>query len=114
MLIQPERSAHPQEAYEFVKLLAGDEWQQEIAVAMSYVPDKTTLVDVLDGDPGAAAMAAGAENGHATPNSPSWAALEAANPIKDYQTEVINGADTEAAAARRASDAITELLAAGR
>ncbi|MDK1476815.1 extracellular solute-binding protein [Streptomyces sp. 549] len=109
VLIQPERSAHPEEGYAFIKLLTGDKWQRQIASSMSYVPNKTTLTDALDGDPGATAMAKGAKNGFATPNSPSWAALEAANPIKDYQTAVLTGQDPEAAA-RRASDAVTTLL----
>lgn len=112
VLIQSERSSHPEEAYAFIKLLTGDKWQREIATTMSYVPNKTTLTDALDGDPGAAAMAKGAKNGFATPNSPSWAALEANNPIKDYQTAVLTGRDPKAAA-RRASEAITSLLGSG-
>ena len=76
---------------------------------MSYVPNKTTLASVLDGDPGAAAMAAGAVNGHGTPNSPNWAAVEADNPIKNYMTQVLTGADA-ASSATTASAAITSAL----
>jgi N,N'-diacetylchitobiose transport system substrate-binding protein len=76
---------------------------------MSYVPNRTSLASVLDGDPGASTMAVGATNGHATPNSPNWAAVEADNPIKQYMTQVLTGAGP-AAAGRTASDAITKAL----
>jgi N,N'-diacetylchitobiose transport system substrate-binding protein len=79
---------------------------------MSYVPNKTTLADVLADDPGAAAMAIGAQNGHATPNSPEWAAVEANNPIKNYMTQVLTGADPKEAATT-ASESITSALSGG-
>ncbi|WP_028046749.1 extracellular solute-binding protein [Cellulomonas sp. URHE0023] len=108
-LVIPLSAANPDEGYEFVKALAGDEWQKKLATTMSYVPNKTTLAGVLDGDPGAAAMAKGATNGHGTPNSPNWAAVEADNPIKNYMTQVLTGADAGEAAAT-ASEAITTAL----
>ncbi|PJI93717.1 extracellular solute-binding protein [Luteimicrobium subarcticum] len=108
-LVIPTAAAHPDQAYTFIKELTGDEWQKKLAVAMSYVPNKTTLAGVLADDPGAAAMAVGAANGHATPNSPNWAAVEANNPVKNYMTQVLTGADP-AAAGTTASDAITKTL----
>ncbi len=108
-LIVPESSHHQQAAYEVVKALAGDKWQTEIAKQMNYVPNRTTLASVLSGNEGAAAMAAGAVSGHATPNSPEWAAVEADNPIKQYMTQVLTGADP-AAAGKTASEAITKAL----
>jgi N,N'-diacetylchitobiose transport system substrate-binding protein len=111
-LVIPVATSHPDEAYTFVAALAGDEWQEKLAVAMSYVPNKTTLADVLADDPGAAAMAIGAHNGHATPNAPEWAAVEANNPIKNYMTQVLTGADPNEAAAT-ASEAITSALSGG-
>lgn len=76
---------------------------------MSYVPNKTTLAGAVADDPGTAAMAAGAVNGHATPNTPQWAAVEAKNPIKEYMTAVLTGEDAGSAAAE-ASRTITETL----
>ncbi|GLW56856.1 extracellular solute-binding protein [Kitasatospora phosalacinea] len=108
-LIVPESSRHQQAAYEVVKALAGDKWQTAIAKQMSYVPNRTTLASVLSDDEGAAAMAAGAVNGRATPNSPDWAAVEADNPIKQYMTQVLTGADPSAAG-KTASAAITKAL----
>ncbi len=108
-LVVPESSRHQDAAYEVVKALAGDKWQTEMAREMSYVPNRTSLAGVLSGDPGASAMAAGAVNGHATPNSPDWAAVEANNPIKQYMTQVLTGADP-AAAGRTASETVTKAL----
>jgi N,N'-diacetylchitobiose transport system substrate-binding protein len=108
-LVIPEASRHHDLAYQVVKALAGPDFQTRMAKAMSYVPNRTSLASVLDGDPGASTMAVGATNGHATPNSPNWAAVEADNPIKQYMTQVLTGADP-AAAGKTASDAITKAL----
>jgi N,N'-diacetylchitobiose transport system substrate-binding protein len=54
-------------------------------------------------------MAAGAANGHATPNSPNWAAVEAKNLIKEYMTKFLTGDDATADAGA-ASEAITAIL----
>ncbi|MFJ9518974.1 extracellular solute-binding protein [Kitasatospora sp. NPDC101801] len=107
-LVVPEASGHADAAYQVVKELAGAKWQTEIAKEMSYVPNRTSLAGVLSGNEGAAAMAAGAVNGHATPNSPNWAAVEANNPVKQFLTQVLTGADP--AAGRKASEAITKAL----
>ncbi|WP_327358625.1 extracellular solute-binding protein [Streptomyces sp. NBC_01304] len=109
-LIVPAASAKPEAAYTFIKELTGDTWQKKLAVTMSYVPNKTTLTGALAKDPGAAAMAVGASgNGHATPNTPGWAAVEAENPIKDYMTAVLTGGDPAKEAAK-ASEAITRAM----
>ncbi|MFD7319624.1 extracellular solute-binding protein [Streptomyces sp. NPDC059875] len=108
-LIVPEASAHPDAAYEVVKALAGEKWQTEMARTMSYVPNRTSLAHVIQDDEGTAAMAAGAAQGRATPNSPQWAAVEATNPIKQFMTAVLTGADP-ARAAKDASESITKTL----
>ncbi|WP_367038547.1 extracellular solute-binding protein [Streptomyces sp. Je 1-332] len=111
-LVIPTVSQHHDAAFTFVKELTGDKWQKKLAVAMSYVPNKTTLADAVADDPGASAMAAGAAVGHATPNTPGWAAVEAKNPIKDYLTAVLTGGDPKREAAE-ASDAITDAMKSG-
>ncbi|MEO3813670.1 extracellular solute-binding protein [Sphaerisporangium sp. B11E5] len=108
-LIIPEASKHHDSAYEVVKALAGEQFQLDMAKEMSYVPNRVSLGGVLDGDEGTAAMAAGAANGHATPNSANWAAVEARNVIKEYMTKALTGADA-AAEARAASQVITSIL----
>ncbi|WP_306325227.1 extracellular solute-binding protein [Streptomyces venezuelae] len=108
-LIVPEASTHPDAAYEVVKALAGEKWQTDMAKTMSYVPNRTSLARVIQDDAGTAAMAAGAAQGRATPNSPQWAAVEATNPIKQYMTAVLTGTDPARAAAT-ASQSITRTL----
>ncbi|WP_075029614.1 extracellular solute-binding protein [Streptomyces mirabilis] len=111
-LVVPTASTKQDAAYIFVKELTGDTWQKKLAVAMSYVPNKTTLASAVAADPGAAAMAVGAAQGHATPNTPGWAAVEAKNPIKDYMTAVLTGGDIQKKAAA-ASEAITAAMNSG-
>ncbi|MFJ8663409.1 extracellular solute-binding protein [Streptomyces sp. NPDC093795] len=108
-LIVPEASTHPEAAYEVVRALAGEKWQTDMAKTMSYVPNRTSLARVIQDDEGTAAMAAGAAQGRATPNSPQWAAVEATNPIKQYMTAVLTGTDPARAAAT-ASQSITKTL----
>ncbi|MFG3021501.1 extracellular solute-binding protein [Streptomyces sp. NPDC048254] len=111
-LVIPTASTKQDAAYTFIRELTGDTWQKKLALAMSYVPNKTTLASAVASDPGAAAMAVGAAEGHATPNTPGWAAVEAKNPIKDYMTAVLTGGDVQKAATT-ASDAITTAMNSG-
>ena len=108
-LIIPEASANQDAAYTFIKELAGEKWQVDLAKSMKYVPNRTSLASQVGADEGTQAMAAGAANGKATPNSPNWAAVEAKNPIKEYQTKVLTGGDP-AAAAKAADEIITQAL----
>ncbi|MGW2863755.1 extracellular solute-binding protein [Streptomyces sp. NPDC001205] len=108
-LIIPRKTAHRAEAVQVVAALAGEKWQTDLATTMNYVPNKSTLARAVEGQAGTAAMAKGAAQGRATPNSPQWAAVEADNPIKPYMTAVLNGADPKKAA-KTASDRITTLL----
>ncbi|MFC5816922.1 extracellular solute-binding protein [Nonomuraea harbinensis] len=111
-LIVPVASQHQEEAYEVVKALAGEEFQTDLAKAMSFVPNRTSLAGVLSGDEGTAAMATGAANGRATPNTPNWAAVEATSVIKQYMTAVLTGGDP-ATEARKTSESITATLNSG-
>ncbi|MFJ2671432.1 extracellular solute-binding protein [Streptomyces sp. NPDC087525] len=111
-LIVPKNSSHHSAAVEVVKALAGETWQTELARTMSYVPNKTTLAEVIRGDASTAAMAEGAARGRATPNSPQWASVEADNPIKPYMTAVLEGKDPEESA-KTASDQISAELLSG-
>ncbi|MET9494712.1 extracellular solute-binding protein [Streptomyces sp. NPDC006552] len=93
-----------------VTALAGKVWNTELARTMNYVPNKTTLADAVADEPGVAAMAVGAAHGKATPASPLWAKVEAAdNPIKTYMSRVLSGADP-ATEAKKASREITRRL----
>ncbi|GHA87539.1 extracellular solute-binding protein [Streptomyces termitum] len=109
-LIIPENAPDRAAALDVVKALAGEKWQTDLARSMGYVPNKKGLASVVSGQEATAAMAAGAANGRATPNSPQWANVEGDNPIKPFMTAVLEGKDA-AKAARTASQAITETLA---
>ncbi|MFJ4964694.1 extracellular solute-binding protein [Streptomyces sp. NPDC088729] len=111
-LIVPKNADQRSAGIDVVKALAGETWQKELATTMSYVPNKPALARVIGGEEGAAAQAAGATRGRATPNSPQWARVEAENPIKPYMTAVLQGGDP-AREARAASERITVLLTGG-
>ncbi|MEV6118053.1 extracellular solute-binding protein [Streptomyces sp. NPDC052109] len=108
-LVVPDHTKDHFAATAVVGALVGAKWDTELAHTMNYVPNKTTLAGAVAGEEGVAAMAAGAAHGRATPNTPQWADVEADNPIKEYMTRVLNGADPQAEA-RRASRKITEQL----
>ncbi|MGW3730990.1 extracellular solute-binding protein, partial [Streptomyces sp. NPDC000851] len=109
-LVIPNNTDARDGAVAVVEALAGAKWNTELARTMNYVPNKTTLAQAVAGEEGVAAMAAGAAQGRATPSTPEWANVEADNPIKEYMTKVLTGADP-ATEARRASRRITEALA---
>ncbi|MFJ8694707.1 extracellular solute-binding protein [Streptomyces roseolilacinus] len=111
-LVIPAASQHQDAAYTFIKELTGDAWQKKLALVMSYVPNKTTLASAVASDPGAAAMAVGAAQGRATPNTPGWAAVEAENPIKDYMTAALTGGDMKQEAMKTSED-ITRAMNSG-
>ncbi|MFD3326732.1 extracellular solute-binding protein [Streptomyces sp. NPDC058701] len=112
-LIIPENTGQRAHAVNVITALVSEKWQTELARTMSYVPNRTTLAHVVEGNEGAVAMAPGAAQGRATPNSARWAEVEADNPIKPFMTAVLTGQDPKQAA-RAASDTITRLLGAGR
>lgn len=108
-LVVPNNTGERDGAVAVVAALTGAKWETELARTMNYVPNKKTLAKAVAGEEGVAAMAAGAAQGRATPSTPQWGAVEADNPIKDYMTRVLTGADP-ATEARRASRRITEVL----
>lgn len=109
-LVVPSGTKDQFAATAVVGALVGAKWDTELARTMNYVPNKTTLASAVAGEEGVAAMAAGAAHGRATPSTPQWADVEADNPIKEYMSRVLRGADP-ATEARRASVKITEELA---
>ncbi|MFD6492490.1 extracellular solute-binding protein [Streptomyces sp. NPDC060188] len=108
-LVVPENTDDRSGATAVIAALAGAKWQTELARTMNYVPNKSKLAGAVSGEPGVAAMAAGAAQGRATPSSPQWAAVEADNPIKKSMTKILGGADP-AREARKASEIITRVL----
>ncbi|MEU6553832.1 extracellular solute-binding protein [Streptomyces sp. NPDC046915] len=109
-LVVPRDTDQPDRAVEVVAALTGAKWDTDLARTMNYVPNRTTLARAVAGEEGVAAMAAGAAHGRATPSTPQWTAVETDNPIKEYMSRVLGGADP-ATEARRASRRITDELA---
>ncbi|KOU27642.1 sugar transporter [Streptomyces sp. WM6373] len=112
-LIIPERTANREGAVDVITALVSEKWQTELARTMSYVPNRTTLAHVVEGNEGATNMAPGAAQGRATPASARWAEVEAKNPIKPYMTAVLTGQDPKQAA-RAASEEIGRVLSSDR
>ncbi len=108
-LVVPADADEHEGALAVVDALAGEKWNTDLARTMNYVPNKKTLAGAVASEEGVAAMAAGAAQGRATPGTSRWGAVEADNPIKEYMTKVLAGADAESEA-RRASDRVTALL----
>ncbi|WP_081235856.1 extracellular solute-binding protein [Streptomyces viridosporus] len=108
-LVVPANTDDKEGAVEVVAALTGARWNTELARTMNYVPNKAALADPEAGEEGVEAMVAGATRGRATPITPEWGAVEADNPIKEYMTKVLTGADP-ATEAGRASRRITETL----
>ncbi|MFF4760185.1 extracellular solute-binding protein [Streptomyces sp. NPDC001292] len=109
-LVVPRNTTDRDGAVAVVAAFTGAKWDTDLARTMNYVPNKTKLAAAVADEEGAAAMAAGAAHGRATPNTPQWATVEADNPIRDYMSKVLSGGDP-ATEARRASRRITEQLA---
>jgi len=95
-------------AYQFLKLINGDEFQTQYA-ENSLIPNKKSLLDKVAGSPGALAQAEAAENSRFTPSSEFWAQVEGDNILQDMGTQIGNGDDVEKAAST-ANDAIVEIL----
>jgi N,N'-diacetylchitobiose transport system substrate-binding protein len=108
-LVIPNNTREHDGAVAVVAALTSARWDTDLARTMNYVPNKKTLAKHVAGEEGVAAMAAGAAQGRATPSTPQWGAVEADNPIKQYMTKVLTGADP-ATEARRASRRITDVL----
>lgn len=108
-LIIPARTEQRRGAVDVITALVSEKWQTELARTMSYVPNKSTLAHIVEGNEGAANMAVGAAQGRATPKSARWAEVEAKNPIKPFMTAVLTGQDPERAA-RAASEEISQVL----
>ncbi|WP_424215325.1 extracellular solute-binding protein [Streptomyces sp. BI20] len=112
-LIIPERTGNRAGAIDLVSSLISEKWQTDLAHEMSYVPNKNTLAHLVKDNPGVSAMAPGAAQGRATPNSARWAEVEAKNPVKPFMTAVLGGKDPKEAG-RTASTAISDVLNSDR
>ncbi|GHF51692.1 sugar transporter [Streptomyces mashuensis] len=94
-----ENSKKKDLAKEFLKIALSDRHEGALAKEVGSLPNKTSLLPQLKGQPAAEAAAPAAKGGGTTPLIPEWANVEnAPNPVKAYMTAVLNGKSPEEAA----------------
>ncbi|MFC3687062.1 extracellular solute-binding protein [Aquipuribacter hungaricus] len=101
-------SEDPELAYELVKVLTSDGYQEQFA-ELGLLPAKVSLLEGVGGSEAAEAQAAAAANSRFVPSSERWAGVEASTVLPDMLVAIAGGADVEAEAAR-ADEAIEALL----
>ena len=101
-------SEDPELAYELLKIMTSDGYQEQFA-ELGLLPAKVSLLEGVGGSEAAEAQATAAANSRFVPSSESWAGVEASTVLPDMLVAIAGGADVEAEAAR-ADEAIEALL----
>ena len=101
------KSAHPELAYDLLKIITSTGYQQQWA-KQGTIPALKSLLGEVGGSEGAVAQAKAAENSRFVPSSENWAAVETTNILPDMIVAIGGGADikTEAAKADAAIEGI--------
>jgi N,N'-diacetylchitobiose transport system substrate-binding protein len=102
------RSQNVDLAVEFLKIIAGEEFQT-LYGENGLIPARKSLLDTVEGDPATEAQAEAAQVTRFTPNSELWAEVEAGDILQNMGTAIAEGGDVEEEAAR-ADAAIEEIL----
>ncbi len=105
-----EGSDAPDLAYDWVKLLAGEKAQTQLATVGGVIPNRTTLLDLHAKDPILSVFDAAAKNSKFTPATPKWANVESSTILQDMLVAIFSDKKTVADATRDASQAITKTL----
>jgi N,N'-diacetylchitobiose transport system substrate-binding protein len=100
-------------ALDWVKLLAGQKFQTQMATVGGVIPNSTTLLDLHQDDPYLSVFDSTAKNSRFTPTSPNWANVEAANILPDMLVSIFTGQASIADATAKASEQITSTLNTG-
>ena len=100
-------------ALDWVKLLAGNKFQTQMATVGGVIPNATTLLNLHADDPYLSVFDATAKNSRFTPTSPNWANVESANILPDMLVSIFTGRASVADATRKASEQITNTLNSG-
>ena len=100
-------------ALDWVKLLAGQKFQTQMATVGGVIPNSTTLLDLHKDDPYLSVFDSTAKNSRFTPTSPNWANVEAANILPDMLVSIFTGQASIAEATAKASEQITSTLNTG-
>jgi N,N'-diacetylchitobiose transport system substrate-binding protein len=105
-----EGSDAPDLAYEYVKLLAGEKAQTQLATVGGVIPNKTSLLDLHAKDPILSVFDTAAKNSKFTPATPKWANVESGTILQDMLVAIFSNKKSVADATRDASAAITKTL----
>ena len=100
-------------ALDWVKLLAGQKFQTQMATVGGVIPNSTTLLTLHEDDPYLSVFDSTAKNSRFTPTSPNWANVEAANILPDMLVSIFTGRASIADATSKASEQITTTLNTG-
>jgi N,N'-diacetylchitobiose transport system substrate-binding protein len=103
-----EQSQNPELAYQFLRLISGEGFQEQYP-QNGLLPARKSLLGEMSGDAWAMAQAEAAENSRFTPSSENWAEVEGQDILQDMGTAISSGGDVEEEATR-AGDAIVEIL----
>jgi N,N'-diacetylchitobiose transport system substrate-binding protein len=102
-------SKNPDLATEWLKLLASEKYQTDLAKAGN-IPNTTTLLDVKKDDPILSVFFEAAKNSRFTPATPNWANVESSTILQDMLVSIFTGKKSIEAATKEASAAITTTL----
>jgi N,N'-diacetylchitobiose transport system substrate-binding protein len=100
-------------ALDWVKLLAGQKFQTQMATVGGVIPNSTTLLTLHQDDPYLSVFDSTAKNSRFTPTSPNWANVEAANILPDMLVSIFTERASIADATKKASEQITSTLNTG-
>jgi len=100
-------------ALDWVKLLAGQKFQTQMATVGGVIPNSTTLLTLHQDDPYLSVFDSTAKNSRFTPTSPNWANVEAANILPDMLVSIFTERASIADATKQASEQITTTLNTG-
>ena len=87
-------SENPELAYDLLKIMVGESFQEQFA-ASGTIPALKSLLGQVSGDAGAKAQATAAANSRFVPSSEHWAGVEAATVLPDMLVAIAQGGDVE-------------------
>jgi N,N'-diacetylchitobiose transport system substrate-binding protein len=100
----------PDLAYDWIKILAGEKAQTDLATTGGVIPNSTSLLTLHAKDPILSVFDTAAKNSRSTPSTPKWANVESSTILQDMLVAIFSGSKSIPDATKAASDAITKTL----
>ncbi len=97
-------------AEDWVRILASNKWQTQMASVGQVIPNTTSLLNVNAGNPLIGTFAQAAKNSRFVPNSPNWANVESSNVLQDTLVSIFTGKATIPDATKAADAKIAQIL----